>query len=58
MYHNNFIGCSVNITYDNLKCIRHMCDYYLVDQNIINYIDILRGAIEFDARGVDENSNE
>ena len=58
MYHNNFIGCSVNITYNNLECIRHMCDYYLVDQNIINYIDILRGAKEFDPRGVDENSEE
>jgi len=58
MYHNNFVGCSVNITYDNLVCIRHMCDYYLVDQNIINYIDILRSTKEFDPRGVDENSDE
>jgi len=48
MYHNNFVGCSININYSNLEYIRHMCDYYLVDQNIINYIDILRGTIEFD----------
>jgi hypothetical protein len=58
MYHNNFIGCSVNINYDNLECIRHMCDYYLVDQNIINYIDILRSTTEFDPLGLDENSEE